>query len=313
VRNPRTDVTACGYGYSETEMLIRVVTHILNAVTYNGGFFDKNSIPRGILNIFGNFTQEDIQSFKRQWNAMQRGVQNAHNLPVMMSKDTESAANYTEIGGQIQDLAFGKWLSFLTSIACAIYGVSPEEISMESFATSSNGLGGNDTEEKLVSSNDKGLRPLLSYYEGIISDFLIQTFNPNFMFRFAGLDAEDEKNRFELQKLVTTWNEGRSLVGLDAVEGPLGDAPLNTALLAAWQQENGVGLPEEPQEDFGDPDAADAAEGGHGGPPGAHGDDAGGDSGRPDFGSPEPGDEATVAKAISGADFGFPAIYVIES
>ncbi len=310
VRNPRTDVNASGYGYSETEMLIRVVTYLLNTMTYNAGFFDKNSIPRGILNVFGNFTTEDISSFKRQWNAMQRGVTNAHNLPVMVSKDTESAANFTEIGGQMTEMAFGKWLSFLTSISCAIYGVAPEEISMESFATTGKGLSGSDTEEKLVSANDKGLRPLLGYYEGVFSDFVIQTFSPEYNFKFVGLDVEDAKNRFEMRKLVSNLNEGRASLGMDAIKGPLGDAPLNPVLLPAWQQVSGVGLPPEPEEDFGDPDAAGADDDqppAAGGPPEQAADDTGDDD-APDFGSPG----AAMAKAFTHADFGLGPIYALE-
>ncbi|MFD3263183.1 phage portal protein [Phenylobacterium ferrooxidans] len=312
VRNPRTDVNASGYGYSETEMLIRVVTYLLNTMSYNAGFFDKNSIPRGILNVFGSFSTEDISAFKRQWNAMQRGVSNAHNLPVMVSKDQESAANFTEIGGQMTEMAFGKWISFLTSISCAIYGVAPEEISMESFATTGKGLSGSDTEEKLVSANDKGLRPLLGYYEGVFSDFVIQTFSPEYNFKFVGLDVEDAKNRFEMRKLVSTLNEGRASLGMDAIKDKLGDAPLNPVLLPAWQQESGVGLPPEPEEDFGDPDAADAdgdQPPGAGGPPEQAAGDAV-DDGAPDFGAPG----SAMTKAFTHADFGLSPqpIYSIE-
>lgn len=311
VRNPRTDVTACGYGYSETEMLIRIVTYMLNAVTYNGSFFDKNSIPRGLLNVYGNFDQGDLAAFKRQWNAMVRGVQNSHNLPVLVSKDQESAATFTEIGGQLDEMQFAKWLSFLTSIACAIHGCAPEEISMESFATTGKGLGGDDTEEKLVSSKDKGLKPLLGFYEDVVSDFILQPFSPQYMFRFKGLDDEDQKQRFERQKLAMTWNEFRGLDGMDPIEGSLGDAPMNAVLTSLWAAENDVGQPEQPEEDFGDPDAADDEPS-----DGAGGRDDTPDDGldaeqpeaasAPDFGAPA--EEPAMAKAL---DFGMP-IYAIE-
>jgi hypothetical protein len=308
VRNPRTDVTACGYGYSETEMLIRIVTYLLNTMTFNGSFFDKNSIPRGILNVYGQFTNEDVAAFKRQWNAMVRGVQNSHNLPVLVSKDQESGTNFTEVGGQLNEMAFGKWLSFLTSIACAIFGVAPEEISMESFATTSRGLGGNDTEEKLVSANDKGLVPLLNFVEDIYSDFILQPFSPQYRLTFKGLDDEDEDKRWERQKLSLTWNEVRAVDSMDPIDGPLGDAPMNPTLIGIWAQESGVGQPEEPEEDFGDPDAAGADDGVpasgelEAGPPEQQTEDAG----APDLGSPAGGDE--VAKAL---DFGLP-IYVLD-
>ena len=309
VRNPRTDITASGYGYSETEMLIRVVTYLLNTMTYNGSFFDKNAIPRGILQLYGEYGPDDQAAFKRYWMAMQRGVQNAHNMPVLFSKDKESGADFTEIGGQLNEMAFGKWMSFLTSVACAIFGIAPEEVSMESYATAKSALSGSDTEEKLVSSSDKGLRPLLAYYEGVFSDFLIQTFSPEYCLRFVGLDADDAKNRFEMRKLVCTVNEARAQEGYDAIDGPIGDAPLNPSLLPVWQAVSGVGQPEQPEEDFGDPDAADAA---------AAGEDAPKDDDEAAYGKPpadkEPsqapqppkggGDPEALKKALEGIGFG---------
>jgi hypothetical protein len=311
VRNPRTDVTVSGYGYSETEMLIRMVTYLLNTMTYNAGFFDKNTIPRGIMNLYGSYSPEDIAAFKRQWSAMLKGAANSHNMPVMVSKDQESKAEYVEIGGQMTEMAFGKWLSFLVSVACAMYGTAPEEISMESYATQSRGLGGNDTEEKLVSANDKGLRPLLAHFENVASDFMIQAFSEDYMFRFRGLDDQDEKDAFELRKLTATWNEGRKLVGLDAIEGPEGDMPLNAALIPTWQQVTGVG---QPTEDFGDPDAENNL--GAGEDPGAaaetneepDGDAAappGGEVAETDgYGAPASG----LSKAFDG--FGFPILKI---
>lgn len=318
VRNPRTDVTACGYGYSETEMLIKVVTYLLNTMTFNGSYFDKNSIPRGMLNLVGNYDQADLQAFKRYWNAMCRGIQNAHNMPILVAKDGESKSEFVEIGGQMDEMAYSKWLTWLTAVSCAVYGVAPEEISMESFAASKSSLSGSDTEEKLVSANDKGLRPLLGFYEDLFSDYIVQVFSPEYMFRFAGLDTEDSKQRFEREKLTVTWNEMRGQSGMDPIPGKLGDAPMNPTLLSVWQAETGVGQPPQEEEDFGDPDAEGAA-GFPGGDGGAPGDDDGGDDGaapggdEPDFGSPPPaaGGEPPVMKALPPSSYGLP-VFAIE-
>lgn len=301
-RNPRTDVTACGYGYSETEMLIRTVTYLLNAMTFNGSFFDKNSIPRGVLNLYGNYDQSDIASFKRYWNAMVKGINNAHNMPVMVSKDQESGAKFEEIGGQLDEMAFSKWLVFLTSIVCAIYGISPEEISMESFSSGKSSLSGNDTEEKLASSADKGLRPLLSHFENVFSDFIIRPFSDQYVFRFTGLDDDDPKNRFEMRKLIVTWNEARQQDGYDPIEGPMGDVPLNPTLIGVWQEANQQ--QEQPTEDFGEP-AQEDAPGGRGAKEGA------------DFGSPPAGtggdkpNSKAKGEAMEKA-FGLPPMSVFE-
>lgn len=315
VRNPRTDVRACGYGYGEPEMLIKVVTYLLNAMTYNGAFFDKNSIPRGFLNIFGNYDTKDIASFRRYWNSMVRGVENSHNLPVMVSKDQESGASWTEIGGQMDEMAFAKWLTFLTAISCAIYGTSPEEISMESFAASKSSLSGSDTEEKLVSGNDKGFRPLLGFYESTLSDFIVQTFSPQYCLRFPGLDNVDAKTRFERAKIGQTWNEFRAQDGLDPIAGPLGDMPVNQAFIQVWSAENDVGQPkmeEAPGEDFGDPDAAEGdGFGGMAEQPAGDDADAGAQPEKPEGEGDGYGED--MAKAVDPAAFGLLPIYSLDA
>jgi hypothetical protein len=170
-------------------------------------------------------------------------------------------------------MMFGKWMTFLTSIVCAIYGIAPDEINMESFKTTAGGLNGNDTEEKLAHSADKGLRPLLSYFEDTFSDYIVADFSDKFVFRWTGLDEEDEKQKFERQKLILKVNELRAMDSLDPITEAWGEAPLNPSLIGAWQAEQQQG-----QEDYGQPGAD-----GHAVAPG-DGDDEQQDDGPKDFG-----------------------------
>lgn len=277
-RNPRTDVLAGGYGVAETELLVRVVTGFLNAFTYNTKYFDSNAIPKGVLNLYGSYSDEDIAAFKRYWNGMVKGVNNAWTLPVMVSKDTESAAKFENFGVDASEIMFAKWMTFLASIICAIYGIAPDEINFESFSAGASSLSGSDTEEKLVHSKDKGLRPLLSYLEGTLSEYVVGEFSDKYEFQFTGLDEEDEKQVFERQKLSWTVNELRAADGLEKVDGDWGEAPLNPSLVGVWQAENQAA-----NEDYGQPGA-----------PGAPGEPSGGGQ---DFGGDQDGD---------GKDFGQP-------
>lgn len=277
-RNPRTDVIAGGYGLAETELLIRVVTGFLNAFTYNTKFFDSNALPRGVLNLFGNYADEDIQAFKRYWNGMVKGINNAWTLPVMVSKDQESAAKFEAFGEQASEIMFAKWMTFLGSIICAIYGIAPDEINFESFTSGNSSLSGDDTEEKLAFSKDKGLRPLLSYLEGTLSEYVIGEFSDKYAFEWTGLDEEDEKQVWERKKMTRTVNEIRAEDGVEAADGKWGDAPLNPSLVGAWQQE---AMP--PPEDYGTPGAAP----GDGGPDDGDFGQGDGQDGGQDFGQPD--------------------------
>ena len=312
-RNPRTDVMVGGYGMSETELLIRVVTGFLNAFTYNTKFFDSNQIPKGLLHISGSYDDKDLNSFKRYWNSMVKGVNNAWSLPVMVSKDQESKASFEKFGVEINEIQFSKWMTFLTSIICAIYGIAPDEINFESFTSGASSLSGSDTEEKIANSKDKGLRPLLSYFEGVFSDFIVSEFSDKYAFEWTGLDEEDEKQVWERKKMTRTVNEIRAEDGVDKITDAWGDAPLNPSLVGAWQQAQ-----QEGQEDYGNPEQGGSAPGMPGGGDEGQGEDFGdagedGEEGGADFGSTDTsqeGEDPGQAQEMQKS-FGLP-VYSIE-
>ena len=303
-RNPRTDVMTAGYGLSETELLIKVVTGFLNAMTLNIRGFSDNSIPKGVLHLSGNYSESDLASFKRFWNGMVKGVNNAWSVPVLVSKDQESKASFENFGVEFSEMMFSKWMTFLTSIICAIYGMSPAEINFDSFSGGNTSpLGGSDTAEKLAASKDSGLRPLLAYYENIFSDYILAEMGDSYVFRWTGVDEDDQDKRHELKKLVMNVNEMRAELGLEAQSASWGEAPLNPSLIGPWSQEQQAAQQPGPdmqsQEQapgFGDQDGEDGADAG---------DEAGGGEDQPGGGQPpqpqgkgEPAPEQPMQKAM---------------
>lgn len=233
-RNPRTDVLSGGYGMSETELLVKVVTGFLNAMTYNMKYFDSNAIPKGLLHLSGDYSADDISSFKRYWNSMVRGINNAWTLPVMVSKNQESKASFENFGVDVNEIMFAKWMTFLTSIICAIYGIAPDEINFESFTSGARPLSGSDTEEKLINSKDKGLRPLLSHFEDLFSDYIVSEFSDKYVFRFSGLDEKEKGQAWDEEKTLLTVNEARKARNWEELKEDWGNAPLNQTLMQAW-------------------------------------------------------------------------------
>lgn len=313
-RNPRSDVRAAGYGISETELLVRVVTGFLNAMSYNIKGFDQNAIPKGILHLSGNYDQNDVAAFKRYWNSMVRGVDNRWSLPVMVSKDQESKASFESLGVEYNEMHFSKWMTFLTSIICAIYGMSPTEINFDAFSGGGTSpLAGSDTAEKLSASKDSGLRPLLSYFENLFTDYIASEFSDKYAFRWTGLDPEDQEKKHELRKLVSTVDEIRAQEGMEKHPDPsIGNAPVNPSLVGLYQ----AAMQQGQQNDFGQP--GDDDQGGEQGDEqgqqqGQQQDDqAGGEQGQDfggegDFGGAQGGDFGQ-----QGQDFGKSLIYEID-
>lgn len=282
-RNPRADVRLAGYGLGETELLIKVVTGFLNAMTYNSKGFDDNSIPKGILHLTGEYDARDLSAFRRYWNAMVKGVNNAWTMPVMVSKDSDSKAAFERIDAGFDEMHFSKWMTFLVSVICAIYGMSPAEINFDSFSGgTTSALAGSDTAEKLAASKDSGLRPLMAYLESLLSDYLIADFSDSLVFRWAGLDEVDESQRLDIRKTILTVNEMRAEEGYEAMDGPLGEAPVNPTLAGIWLQlSQSGGSPGE--EEGGEPGEEEGA------PPGPDDEEAPADD---DGESPGPGGDA---------------------
>lgn len=318
-RNPRSTVTLRGYGLGETELLIKTVTGFLLAMDHNQAGFDRNSIPKGLLQIVGEYGPADIAAFKRQWNAMVRGINNAWALPVLFSGSSDGKATFEKFGIEHDEMLFARWMTFLTSLICAVYGMSPDEINFESFSAGRSSLSGSDTEEKLSSSKDKGLRPLLSHYEQLFSDYICSAFDERYVFRWIGLDEEDAEKAWEARKLVLTVDELRKEEGYSPHPDPLlGAAPVNPQLVGPWLQLNHPPAPE-PGTDFGGQgDGTDYGneDGAPGNEPGDEGLGDGAPGGGPPevtqpgsggFGGPEPEGEFGKALAVSAT-----AIYSVK-
>ena len=239
IRNPRTDIQSARYGYAETEQFVRIVTGFINALNYNMAGFDRNNIPRGFLTMFGNFDHSQLNDFKRRWTSLLNGAARRWSFPVMASQDKEAGANWTPIDVGFDEMHFAKWMSFLVSVICAIYSIAPEEINFDSFTSrQSTPLGGEDTSEKLAASRDKGLEPLIAWYECLFNEYVIPLIHPDYELRFVGLHSEDEEWLRSIKEKTSTYNEMRKLRGEDEFEDEvLGNAPMDPNLLPLYMQQ----------------------------------------------------------------------------
>lgn len=287
VRNPRTALESNGYGQAELESLIEVVVGYLNAMLYNQRYFTHSSIPEGVLSVTGQYTAENLDDFRRYWNAMVSGVNNAWRVPILASKDGKGVT-WTALKGNNKEMQFHEWLDFLTTLSCAVFQIDREELGLSGRGAGDGGAslsdGGNGA--TLAHSMSKGLFPLLTRIESGINDDLFPRLEntEDFVFCWAGLDPDQEDKRIEretklLQAGVVTVNELRAKRDLKGIDDALlwGDAPANTTLYQAWA----MGMQAKMQAE------------GQGG-----GDDAGGDAG--DDGAPGGGDQGDAAPPAAG-------------
>jgi hypothetical protein len=236
VRNPRSSVYYGDYGRSELESFTRAATAYLNSFTFNAAQQDRNSIPRGFLTLYGRFDQRALNSFRDQWNQLVRGAARRWALPVLVSESRqEGGAMYTPVDTMISEMYLTKWITFLVSLMCALYGMDPVELAMEAFTSKQSSLSGKDTSEKLQSSHDRGFIPLMLWLQAQLNTRLVSQYTSKYAIGWVGLFPADLEARQERQKLVLTVNEMRELDGVDEHPDPdIGAAPVNPVHMSVF-------------------------------------------------------------------------------
>lgn len=225
VRNPSTDIKTVPYGRSEIEVIVRQLTSYLQAEDYNMRFFQQGGLTKGILNIkedpSGLATRGGLESFKRQWRSQVTGAQGAWKIPVLQLPGEVEFINIQQNNGE---MVFEKWQNYLINIICAIYKIDPAEINFPN----NGGVGGrgnslfDSNNNKVEHSKDKGLIPLLQFFEDVINKYILQDLNDKYVFTFTGINEESESETLDkINRKVSTYmtvNEIRKDYDLEPLE-----------------------------------------------------------------------------------------------
>lgn len=198
VRNPRTDLEFCGYGYSELEMLTTIVTAWLNAFEYNRRFFSQGAGIPGILNLKGQAVNEKImRAFKRELQMLATGSANAHRMPVTSAEGME----FINLHSTNREMEFSAWMDLLTKLACALYSMDPAEIGFN-FGNSgqSSSMDTADQVGKIAESRERGLKPLIRFVFSQLNRFVIWQIDPDFEIVAQGLRSNSEAADLDLDK-----------------------------------------------------------------------------------------------------------------
>lgn len=196
IRNKSSNIRKNGYGTSELETLVEIITWILWGMQYNGNFFSQGSQPKGFINVKNsNISNSTLNEFRQAWTQTMRGVQNSHRVPVINGIDLE----WIDLQKNNRDMEFNDWLKFLIIIGCAVYRMDPSELGFQ-FKDQAQIFGQDGQKARLQHSREKGLKPILIFLENIITEYLVSELDENFEFAFTGIEVEDEAAQVELDK-----------------------------------------------------------------------------------------------------------------
>lgn len=235
VRNPSTSIYSNGYGTSELEELINVVTSMLWGDEYNRKFFSQGSTPKGLIKIKGGITETALQQFKQQWQAMISGVMQSWKTPVI-----QADVDWIDLQKNNRDMEYSSWMEYLIKLACAIYSIDPSEIGWDiSRSGGDRGLFEGSQAERLQHSKDKGLYPILKFIQRKIQKYIVDQINPDFEFVFMGLNGMTIEQELDMDtkkmQNFQTINEIRQKWDLPELEVG-GDIIANSVFFQAYNQ-----------------------------------------------------------------------------
>lgn len=267
IRNPTTNIYNNGYGVSEIELMVNIITSMLWSDEYNRRFFSQGSSPKGMLKIKNaNFADGKLAEFKQQWQAMMSGVYNSWKTPVL-----DGDVDWIDLQKSNQDMEFAKWQEYLIKLACAIYRIDPAEINFPlGGASDAKPIFEGNNEARLKHSKDKGLYPLLKFIQRKINKFIVNRIDPEYEFVFCGMEnvsVSDELDQdIKMMANFMTIDEIRVRRGMEPLGEEGGGNIINNSIwlqnknaqAQAKQQDQqgqqgGAEGDDEEAEDFGNP------------------------------------------------------------
>jgi HK97 family phage portal protein len=224
-RNPTTSIHNVGYGVSELEELVSVITSLLWAEDYNKKFFSQGSAPKGLLRVKGKVNEKQLNAFRQEWTSMVTGVSQAWKTPIV-----DADIDWIDLQKNNRDMEYSAWTEFLIKVSCAIFSISPDEIGFNiSGSEGQKSMFESNNEGRLKHSKDKGLYPILKFIQRKINKYLVNEINPDFEFSFVGLNGMtiQEELDIEIKKLgnFQTLDETRKKFGMKPIIS--GDIILN--------------------------------------------------------------------------------------
>lgn len=189
VRNKVTDINTNGYGISELEDLINIVTWLLFGMQYNGNFFSQGSNPKGFFSIEGNVSSNALNDFKQMWRNTIAGVDNSHKVPVIESGSAK--VNWIDMQASNKDMEFDNWLDFLIVVACCVFRIDPTECGFN-LQKASQIFGQDGQKVRLKHSQTKGLTPILKLIQRLFTRYIVEPLDENYEFVFTGVEVEDQ-------------------------------------------------------------------------------------------------------------------------
>ena len=196
-RNPSTDPLDMGYGKSELEYAVDLLTGIHTAYRFNLGQFTENRLPPGILQIpdvidegvldeFLNTLRMNIGGPAGQWHA----------VPIIRASSgtDKPQVQWIPLGERPSDMQWERFIVLTFAVLCELYGVNPEEVGFHAFDTRRQALQMEDPESQILHGEDTGFLPTMESLAEFWQEQVIGKFDDGaWKFQWVNLGSEHEE------------------------------------------------------------------------------------------------------------------------
>jgi len=227
VRNPQTDIRFLGYGTSELEWLMRIVTAIVNAEKFNTSQLTQGGAVKGLLAIKGVENNSEFDMFKSDFREAMKNAA-AYWSPPILRLDEKSEVDWLTLDRGNRDLEYARLFDFLVKQACGVYQIDPIEISWSIGPTGNRTTFESRQDMKIKTSQKRGLFPLLIFYADALSG-VVRSIDPRYRLAFVGHGlTEEEEIEMKIKEVtnIKTLNEVREDLGLPSL-GKAGEIVLH--------------------------------------------------------------------------------------
>ena len=210
-----TELSRWYRGYSIVEQGIRMVTNIVNSITYNASNFSNSRTPLGILAIMGGMTNRRLlEHYRRLMYSYLSNAENKKRFPII-GVPQGGDMKWVPFNMNSKEMEFHLFITLLFTMLCQLSGTAPEEIGMSSHENALRGSQPFDKSPDGVKqiSRDKGLNTFLYFMADAFNrtKFLKLITGMDVKCQFNGLVVEDKKAKIDIRegelKSVSSLND----------------------------------------------------------------------------------------------------------
>ncbi|GHT86081.1 hypothetical protein FACS1894137_11170 [Spirochaetia bacterium] len=247
-QNARTELDYSFYGQSYVEKCIDLITAFINTFQYNAGYFTENKLPRGMLLIDGDASQETVEQMEDYiYDIMSGSPTSQWRIPIIPSgrqkSEGQNQIKWVSFNGTNKEMEFQQWNDYLTSAVCSIFGTSIDDIGLQT--SKAQPLFNGDAKHKYTENKSRVLGNVLGYLQSYLNQ-VIEKFFDGYQLEFVGYEREDPKEVLDLDKVEVetfkTLNEKREEKGLKKLDKPWADIPMNPQSVQLYQGEQQGGM-----------------------------------------------------------------------